>query len=267
MSTIISKVSSLVSKRMSGLNIEHEKPDDDYRPLNLQSHGLSEASITAVEAAENGLYFTIESHQGSRIWSVRRPYRDFLVFSKSIQHRLTSPDQIFPQLRPGETNSEGYKEALERWLNTVLTTVTSFTVGEVNQVLVLLIDRYASDHGIDSATHRIDSLVRVRHDYLIKTGYLLKLGGNKRGGAGNWKRRYFVQSADLRYYENEEDFIHSRPPKGVISLTSYYVAPADAPNSLFEFNIFAVPFPLTCRAESAAEMQSWVDTLKCTIHM
>ena len=117
---------------------------------------------------------------------------------------------------------------------------------------------------MDDGEIRINSLIRIPHDGLLKTGYLHKLGGNKKGGAGHWQRRYFVLQKDLQYYESEEDFINNRPPKGVISLSSYYAAVAEPPNPNLEFNVFAVPFPLSCRAETSAELISWVETLKCT---
>ena len=36
-----------------------------------------------------------------------------------------------------------------------------------------------------------------------KQGYLMKQGGGE-GGTKNWKRRFFVLTDDLAYYENEQ---------------------------------------------------------------
>lgn len=34
------------------------------------------------------------------------------------------------------------------------------------------------------------------------------------------------------------------------------------PNTSFEFTVHALPWPLTCRAESEEEMRAWVQTLE-----
>ena len=39
---------------------------------------------------------------------------------------------------------------------------------------------------------------------VIKEGWIRKLGGNKQGGSGNWKRRYLIMTDDLYYYESEQ---------------------------------------------------------------
>ena len=48
----------------------------------------------------------------------------------------------------GDGRSDFLKETMEQWLNMLVTTITTFSVGEVNQCLVLLIDRFSADHGL-----------------------------------------------------------------------------------------------------------------------
>lgn len=54
-----------------------------------------------------------------------------------------------------------------------------------------------------------DGLVNIEEhtladDYVVKSGYLQKLGGGD-GGRQNWKKRFFVyKTKTLEYYEKEE---------------------------------------------------------------
>jgi hypothetical protein len=68
-----------------------------------------------------------------------------------------------------------------------------------------------------------DRLSRALPDRVLHMGYLRKLGGNKTGGAGNWKKRYVVLQQDLKYYEDEDTFRNGGIPKGVIKLNAFCV--------------------------------------------
>mmetsp|Transcript_20251 Transcript_20251/g.65253 ORF Transcript_20251/g.65253 Transcript_20251/m.65253 type:complete len:168 (+) Transcript_20251:2-505(+) len=57
---------------------------------------------------------------------------------------------------------------------------------------------------------------------LRKTGYLTKLGGNKSGGPGNWRRRYFVLADDLAYYDTEDALLAGAQPKGKVDLNTLF---------------------------------------------
>ena len=101
-----------------------------------------------------------------------------------------------------------------------------------------------------------------------KMGYLLKFGGDKKGGSrGNWRRRYMVLEDDLKYFESEAAFMNGAEPKGVLRLNMFHVLPlvnktsADKSNPEHEFTIYAVPLELRCRASSELEMNSWINTL------
>lgn len=155
---------------------------------------------------------------------------------------------------------EKVRDAVERWLNSLL--ALPLSSGEINQLYCILMERFAQVHQTDEYMKRIDSPMRISGQHLIKTGYVTKLGGNKHGGQGNWKRRYLVLGKDLKYFLSEEDFLKQREPKGVISLSSYFVTASEAPNAQHEFTVYTIPFPLTCRTDSEVEMSSWIETLR-----
>lgn len=149
---------------------------------------------------------------------------------------------------------------MELWLNSILS--VTYTPGEVNQLYCVLLEKYAIVHLTDEYMTRIDSPLRCSSQRIIKTGYVTKLGGNKNGGQGNWKRRYLVLGSGLKYFKSEEDFLKMGEAKGIVSLSAYFVAEGEAPNALFEFTVYTIPFPFTCRADSSAEMRAWIDTLR-----
>jgi hypothetical protein len=108
---------------------------------------------------------------------------------------------------------------------------------------------------------RIDITSRIKPGTVLKAGTLEKLGGNKSGAAGNWKRRYAVLQDDIKYYESEQAFVNGAAPKGVVKLNAFFVTTVEGENPHFEFTVHAMPYPLICRAESELEMRAWVDTL------
>lgn len=106
-----------------------------------------------------------------------------------------------------------------------------------------------------------DRMCRALPDRVLHMGYLRKLGGNKNGGAGNWKRRYVVLQQDLRYYEDEDSFRNGGLPKGVILLNAFCVE--RRPDALLnEFVVHAMPYPLVCRAASEEDLDAWTTALQ-----
>ena len=108
---------------------------------------------------------------------------------------------------------------------------------------------------------------------LVKTGYLTKLGGNKQGGTGNWKRRFMVLADHLEYYENEQAFLTGASPKGTVSLhTAFYCPtpynteqkppPCKDDNPLNEFVLYALPYDFHVRADSKSDMLDWISALQ-----
>jgi hypothetical protein len=108
---------------------------------------------------------------------------------------------------------------------------------------------------------RIDNQSRISPGKVLKAGYLSKLGGNKSGSHGNWKKRYFVLQDDMKYYEDEATFSNGGAGKGLVKLNVFFVCCSDGENPEFQFTVHAMPHPLVCRAESREEMDSWVHTL------
>ena len=99
--------------------------------------------------------------------------------------------------------------------------------------------------------------VRKETGSIIKTGYLEKLGGNKQGAAGNWKRRFMVLSDNLEYYESEEKYQNGAAPKNKVSMNATY-CPTPVPNEKNQFSLFALPFEFAVRADSKEDMDEWV---------
>jgi hypothetical protein len=108
----------------------------------------------------------------------------------------------------------------------------------------------------------IRSVTRFRPDQLIKCGYLTKLGGDKTGGPGNWRRRFFALTDVLRYFECEDDFRLGRPAKGCIQLVCFFVSTRETLSGHFEFTVHSLPHSLVCRADRAEDRDSWVRSLQ-----
>ena len=102
--------------------------------------------------------------------------------------------------------------------------------------------------------------VRKETGSIIKTGYLVKLGGNKQHSQGfgpSWKRRFMVLSDDLVYYESEEKYEEGAAPKNKVSMNATY-CPTPKPNDKNEFTLYALPYEFTVQASSKEEMDEWV---------
>jgi hypothetical protein len=108
----------------------------------------------------------------------------------------------------------------------------------------------------------IRSISRFRPDQLIKCGYLTKLGGDKAGGAGNWRRRFFALTEALRYFESEDDFRQGRPAKGCIGLVCFFVSTRETLSGHFEFTVHSLPHALVCLTDRAEDRDSWVRSLQ-----
>eukprot|EP00943_MAST-04B_sp_MAST-4B-sp1_P008130 g8130.t1 len=92
-----------------------------------------------------------------------------------------------------------------------------------------------------------------------KKGYLQKLGGAE-GGRQNWKKRFFVLQEDLLYFDSQSQYEKGKEPKGQVTLDCHYTCAVDGHE--FEFAVHAYPRTLHCKAESAEEMQEWIDILQ-----
>lgn len=100
---------------------------------------------------------------------------------------------------------------------------------------------------------------------VIKTGLLKKLGGGG-GGHKNWKDRYFVLSNHLAYYPSEKDYEREpEKPLGTVLLNAYFAAPVEDSAANFEFVVQAYPKSLVCRAQSASEMNEWIEVLRAPV--
>lgn len=88
------------------------------------------------------------------------------------------------------------------------------------------------------SARRIDIPTRTAPGRIIKAGYLTKLGGNKQGGQGNWKKRYMVLQDDLKYYDSEQAYLQGGQPKGSVKLKTYYVTYGDVRSSLMARCLF-----------------------------
>mmetsp|Transcript_397 Transcript_397/g.602 ORF Transcript_397/g.602 Transcript_397/m.602 type:complete len:121 (-) Transcript_397:95-457(-) len=108
----------------------------------------------------------------------------------------------------------------------------------------------------------IDTIRKARGEKL-KEGYITKLGGNKGGREGNWKRRYLVLEDDLAYYETKEAYEAGEPPKGKVKLDMCFCPdPELEDNDANEFTIYAIPFEFTCRCDTQADLIDWTKTLQ-----
>jgi hypothetical protein len=112
-------------------------------------------------------------------------------------------------------------------------------------------------------TERVDLHSRLSSSAGVKKmGYVLKFGGDKSGGKGNWRRRFMVLEDDLYYYENEAAYLGNNPPKGKINLNLFHAVSRDhdshnsSPDETnannnqqneFEFVVLAIPNVLRCR--------------------
>ena len=204
-------------------------------------------------------------------------YFVFLLFiSPSIFHHLLTyifisvsqwMTSAFPSEPIDKEDTRRYIALLKTWLNEFLHDGPS-----MNHELFVMLHTFflvEANLGINKSpcSHEtINIQARIQPGTGIKKmGYLYKFGGDKSGGKGNWKRRYMVLGDDLLYYENEAAYITNNEPFGKINLNCFLVrqkiGSEETGNPSNEFIIYAVPVDLTCKADTAIEMDSWIETL------
>lgn len=229
----------------------------------IKQHGI-EVTFTTHEEMDGGSYvnYIMEVHKDNKTWEIRKRYSDFRFFYQAVAEHCSKMSVSFPSKTVGKLNKEQVEKRqkqLQEWVSDFLETV-SMTPGVLNQVNAFFKVHLSSDESAPTG-ERIDNPVRISPGRVLKAGYLSKLGGNKQGQSGNWKKRYVVLQDDIKYYENEQTFVNGGLPKGIVKLNAFFCVPTDGANPQFEFTIHAMPYSFTCRAESAAEMNSWVETL------
>mmetsp|Transcript_16535 Transcript_16535/g.34528 ORF Transcript_16535/g.34528 Transcript_16535/m.34528 type:complete len:121 (-) Transcript_16535:154-516(-) len=105
--------------------------------------------------------------------------------------------------------------------------------------------------------------IRKERGTVLKEGYIQKLGGNKGGREGNWKRRYLVLCDDLTYFESKEAYEAGEQPKGKVKLDMCFCPePELEDNETNDFCIYAIPFHLEVRCDSQADLISWASTIQ-----
>ena len=95
--------------------------------------------------------------------------------------------------------------------------------------------------------------------HTLQQGYLQKLGGAD-GGRQNWKKRFFVLQEDLLYFDSQSQYEKGKEPKGKVILDCHYTCAVDGHEC--EFAVHAYPRTLHCKADTAEEMQEWIDILQ-----
>jgi len=198
-------------------------------------------------------------------WTLYKRYSDFHFFFSNISSYCDSMANIFPPKQVGSMRQEQI-EARRQQMNAFF---LEFLAMPMNDVILSqtynFFEVYEHSMGIDDGTSKRTKIkARIAPGQLIKAGYITKLGGNKDGRTGNWKRRYLVLQDDLKYYNDENSFKRGGAPKGIVKLNSFFVpTPEIGPtNPENQFSIHALPFSFVCRADSTQEMLSWVQILK-----
>lgn len=177
-------------------------------------------------------------------------FANTVVLTKAIKTKF--PSKL--QLTGGEAERDRRLASLGAWFDDFLhSPLTPLAQRQLYQLV------NASKH-IKTA-HGDNDTVRRTPGTIIKMGTLSKLGGNKLGGGGNWRPRFFVLSDDLWYYADEAAYQNSGVPKGKVRLGTMFVpTPAESPK--FEFTIFALPFEITLRAPDKETLEDWVAALQ-----
>lgn len=232
-------------------------------------HGLEVAIPTFEEGQDAGgsfINYLVDVKKEGLQWTVKKRFSELHFFFTNVQENCVHMTSQFPAKSVGRLNAEALelrRAGLEDWLREFVTALEKSVVvlAQLNSFLQVE-NHVASSSSSSSSSNKIDIRTRINLGRVIKAGYLRKLGGNKQGGSGNWKRRYVVLQDDVRYYENEQSYLQGAPPKGYVKLSTYYVTIGEGENLSNEFTIHSLPFPLTCTAESREEMASWVETLR-----
>lgn len=224
------------------------------------SHGLSVkfhgVEWKEVDGVKKGMYI-LKVTMGGEGWDLSKRYSDFFFFQQNLDKKIYgSMSSPFPPKLMGTLTAEQMDtrmEQLKAWFAEFLAMpITPRVLAQLNSFLRVI-----------ENTKQAGSLADVRKfpGMIIKTGYLSKLGGNKAGGAGNWKRRYCVLTDDLVYYETEEIYQNGGAAKGKVSMNCIYCPNPDETDE-HEFTIYAIPYEFTVRAETHEEMMDWVKTFQ-----
>jgi len=234
----------------------------------VKQHGL-ELAIKTFEEDPAGAYvnFVIEVKKDGHTWETRKRYSEFHFFHQAVQQSCGNMKKSFPAKTMGKLSHEALEKrliSLNDWFQDFLDNV-AMGPELLSQLEAFLGPKDASNEENDApqtnTSKRIDNLSRIAPGKVLKAGYLNKLGGNKSGSQGNWKRRYFVLQDDMKYFEDEATFSNGGLGKGIVKLNVFFVSVADGENPQFQFTVHAMPHPLVCRCESKEDLDSWVGTL------
>eukprot|EP00633_Aureoumbra_lagunensis_P008142 CAMPEP_0197321234 /NCGR_PEP_ID=MMETSP0891-20130614/64040_1 /TAXON_ID=44058 ORGANISM="Aureoumbra lagunensis, Strain CCMP1510" /NCGR_SAMPLE_ID=MMETSP0891 /ASSEMBLY_ACC=CAM_ASM_000534 /LENGTH=239 /DNA_ID=CAMNT_0042813011 /DNA_START=29 /DNA_END=748 /DNA_ORIENTATION=+ len=222
-----------------------------------KSHGLT-VKFVGVETKDEGEkkynVYNLEVSKEGETWEVQKRYSEFLYFythlDKKVYGKMVAefPPKSLGQLTLEQMDQRQTK--LKDWFDEFLT--MPITPKVLQQVYSFLqVRKHIKDETVNDGLRKFPGAI-------IKTGYLNKLGGNKGGGTGNWKRRFMVLSDNLLYYENEEAYENGAAPKGKVSLNAIYCPTPNENNPENEFVIYAIPYEFIVRAESKQEMDEWL---------
>lgn len=232
----------------------------------VKQHGI-ELKIKAFEEVQDGAFvnFVLEVKKNGHTWETKKRYSEFHFFQQAVHSQCGSVKTSFPHKTMGKLSADALekrRQGLEDWFQDFLDNVAMGP--ELQSQLDAFLAPKTEGVEDDSSSGRgarIDNLSRISPGKVLKVGYLNKLGGNKSGSQGNWKKRYFVLQDDMKYYEDENTFNNGGAGKGLVKLNVFFVSCADGDNTDFQFTVHAMPHPLVCRAESKEDMESWVNTL------
>lgn len=234
----------------------------------VKQHGI-ELKISSFEEVQEGAFvnFILDVNKNEKHWVTKKRYSEFHFFYQAVQHHCGKLKSSFPPKTIGKLSSEALekrREGLETWFQDFLDNVA------MGPELQSQLDAFLAPKGEENEdgntlpvgrSQRIDNLSRLNPGTVLKVGHLQKLGGNKTGSQGNWKRRYFVLQDDMKYFEDEATFRNGGKGKGLVKLNVFFVSVSDGDNPNNQFTVHAMPHPLVCRADTKEEMQSWVETL------
>ncbi|KAJ1447747.1 hypothetical protein M885DRAFT_541665 [Pelagophyceae sp. CCMP2097] len=226
-----------------------------------ESHGV-EVHFVGIEmkseADRKFAVFTLEVQKEGAVWPLQKRYSDFLFFKQqldaAIYSKLKAPFPAKSLATLTAEQVEQRKRELAVWFAAFLALpITPRVRHQLFSFLRVL--EHTSEGSKSEGARKYPGAV-------IKTGYLTKLGGNKSGGAGNWKFRFMVLSDDLVYYQSEDAYQSGGAPKGRVSLNTSYCPDPDPTDESLEFTLYALPYELTVRAASREEMAEWVETFQ-----
>lgn len=190
-------------------------------------------------------------------WKVSKRHQELESFAENMmahnKHIKSFPSKSNGRLSLDKSPSK--VEDVNEWF-THLVESTSFPSGsEIESQLFHFLELYLHQGAQE------DRMGRSKPNKVIHLGYLRKLGGNKAGAPGNWKRRFMVLKQHLRYYEDEDTFRCGGLPKGIIRLNAFCVE-KKLDGLMNEFVIHTMPFPLVCRASTPEDRDEWINALQ-----